>query len=286
MIRFASTGVVVAALAIGCAAQSSPPSQRDPGSNAGVRSASLSVWKPSSQRIELTSFGFWQGSSGYAKDRGQLTAEQLAALEKLETTAPPTMEVYDGQSYRVRVHDRDGTVAEYRAAMGNVRDSDEGHGAGELETIDITTLEPFLSTFDCVAARAAEGTARETDAPLDPRSVEPEKTVLLPTDAGCINGVFLPSTCSDALFTFEVREAGTFDIVGGRCVETLSLRLYTGDRTTLLAESSPGTNERCFTLRHAFDVGTYAFILSKTNAAGCAAHGMAGDTSLRVQPVQ
>ena len=285
MLRLASYGALVTALALGCAAQTTSPSQDDSIATSALSTA-LPVWKPSSHRIELTSFGFWQGSSGYAKDRADLSPRQLATLEELRTTAPPTMEVHDGNSYRVRVFDEDGSVAEYRAAIDNVRDSDEGSSAARLPTLDMDTLQPFLSTFACVTARSAEGTTRKTDETLDPRKADLESAVKLPADPGCINGLFLPATCSDTLFTLDVREPETFEIVGGRCLERLNLRLYTDDGTSLLAQSSPGTNERCFTLQHTFDVGTYVLVLSKTNARGCSAEGAAGDTTLRLRRVQ
>ncbi len=290
MLRF----LFATSVAVACTHSNNPVSPSDAGpsssSDAGdagpLDASSGPVWTPTSRRIELSSFGYWQGSSGYAKDRADLTQEQLAALEGLGTTEPPTTVGADFTSYRIRILDEDGTFAEYRAAAGNVRDSDEGSAAGVLPTIDIATLEPFLATFKCLSARQADGISRTSDTPIDPSGADMDKAVRLPVDTGCINGVFVPYKCSDTIFTFDVSAPATYDIVGGRCLEALGLRVYASDRKTLLAESSPGTNESCFTLRHAFDPGSYVLVLSKTNVAGCGTDGKAGDTSVRLQLVK
>ena len=74
--------------------------------------------------------------------------------------------------------------------------------------------------------------------------------------------------------------------MSGRCLETLSLRVYNSDGTKLLASSTPAAQETCFRLRHTFEPGSYVFVFSKTNGAGCMTNGNAGDTSLRLQPLE
>jgi hypothetical protein len=248
-------------------------------------SSSSPVWKASSRRIELSSFGFWQGSRGYAKDRAELTPEQLAALEGLRTTTPPETMGADYTSYTLRITDEDGSVASYRAADDNVRDSDEGSSAAALPTIDIATLKPLLDTIRCLAAKGAPAIPRTTDPPMDPSKANMSTAVALPTDTGCMNGVFVPYECSDTVLTFDVGAKTTYEIKSGACIEALSLRVYSSDRTTLVAESTPGTNQACFVLQHTFDPGSYVLVLTKTNAAGCSQQGSAGDTSLRLRVV-
>jgi len=297
MFRSSITRILfVATLALACTAPNEPASasaggassSSDRGFDAGPldASSSLPVWRRESRRIELWSFGYWQGSSGYAKDRAKLTDQQLAALEGLRATTPPSARGADFTSYRIRVLDEDGTFVDYRAAEGNVHDSDESDAARLLPTIDFATLEPFLATFQCLSAKAAAGTPRETEAPIDPSEAEMEDAARLPADTGCINGLFVPHECSDTILTFDVSAPAVYDIVGGRCLESLSLRLYARDRTTLLALSSPAADGACFTLRHAFDPGRYVLVLSKTNVAGCTTTGRAGDVSLRVQQAE
>jgi len=290
--------VLVLLVAIGCSTRTEPsrPVERqatDAGivdaraeAGAGPTVENKAVWRPTSTRIEVSSFGFWEGSTGYAKDRAELTPEQLAALERLRTMTPPEQMGADFTSYEVRVTDEDGSVARYRAAEGNVRDSDESVNAASLPTIDIETLRPFLDTIKCLRAKAVEPIPRTTTTPLDPKTADMSKAVAVPADTACTNGVFVPYGCSDSLLTFDVDAPATYEIVSGRCLEQLSLRVYTSDRTTLLAESTPGTAESCFTLRHTFEPGSYVLVFSKTNAAGCNQNGKAGDTSLRVRRVK
>ncbi len=297
MLRFErlSAAALVVLIGIGCSSRSEPASvapvdHRTP--DAGVADAdagpvveSHAVWKPTSTRIELSSFGYWVGSASYAKDRAELTAEQLAALEGLRTMTPPEKMGADFTSYELSVTDQDGSVARYRAADGNIRDSDESANAATLPTIDIDTLRPFLDTIKCLSAKAVEPIPRTTNIPLDPKTADMSKAAAIPADTACTNGVFVPYGCSDSLLTFDVDAPATYEIVSGRCLEQLSLRVYTSDRTTLLAESTPGSNESCFTLRHTFEPGSYVLVFSKTNAAGCNQNGKAGDTSFRVRKV-
>ena len=288
-------GIVVAtALALGCSAREEPastaagstPRSVEISAEAGSPEASpaAAIWKASSRRIELSSFGFMHRPSAYAKDRAELTPAQLAALAGLQTMSLPTTLGIDAISYKIRVLDDDGTVAEFRAATYNVRDTAESSDAALLPTIDFATLEPFLETFRCLTARDA--TVRTTETPVDPSTADMQTALAFPTDSGCTNAVFLPDQCSDTLFTFDVGGTETYDIVSGRCLEAMTLRLYASDRTTLLAESTPATTESCFVLRHTFEPGSYVFVLTKTNAAGCNAKGEAGTTSLRLRPVR
>lgn len=287
--------LIPAVIALSCSSRETPvaagPDLGTPEVNlnpdAGARqSAAQPIWRPSSRRIELSSFGFWQGSTAYAKDRADLTPEQLKALEGLRTTTPPDLVGADFTSYEVRVIDEDGSVAEYRAADGNVRDSDERTGAADLPTIDIETLKPFLDTIRCLSAKAVRSIVRTTDAPIDPSKLDMSTAVEVPADTACVNGVFVPYECSDAALKFDVATRTIYEFTSGRCLDTLSLRVYTGDRTKLLAESTPGTAESCFSLRHTFEPGSYVLVFSKTNAGGCTTKGHAGDTSLRLRIVK
>jgi hypothetical protein len=67
----------------------------------------------------------------------------------------------------------------------------------------------------------------------------------------------------------------------------MSLRLYSSDGATKLAESTPGPGATCFTMRYAFAPGSYLLHFIKTNALGCAEgkRGGAGDTSLAITRV-
>jgi hypothetical protein len=242
------------------------------------------IWKPTSTRIELSSFGYFEGSTAYAKDRTDLTPAQATALEGIRALPPPGgRPASDYTSYEVRITDQDGTVARYRAANGNVHDSDESTAALALPTLDYATLEPFLGTFRCLTAKEVPPTPRTTDVSSHPSSLDVSKAVTLPNDTGCTNGVFVPYSCSDSLLRLEVAKPTTYDLLGGSCREKLSLRVYGADPSVALAESTPGTPDACFSLRHTFEPGSYLLVLSKTNASGCAAGGTAGDTSLRLQ---
>jgi hypothetical protein len=99
--------------------------------------------------------------------------------------------------------------------------------------------------------------------------------------------VYLPTDCSDSFLRLDLTAGGTYAIEDARCIEQMSLRLYSSDGATPLAESTPGPGNACFTLRYAFAPGSYLLHLIKTNAAGCAEGqtGGAGDTTLAIARV-
>jgi hypothetical protein len=281
---------VALALLVGCTSESTPesaPETADAQAATDASNAEQQVWKSTSARVELSSFGYWKGSSGYSKDRADMSQEQLDALAGLRTIplpdGPPKA---DFTSYTLRVIDQDGTSVAYRAVEGNIRGSDESASSSTLVTLDYGTFRPFLATIRCLAAKSAIGKERTTETPTNPTANDIASAVALPTDTGCTNGVFVPYGCSDSFFTLDVASPVTYGISSGRCLENLSLRAYSADGTTLVAESVAGTSDACFSLQHAFDAGKYILVLSKTNAAGCGTQGTAGDTSLRLTIVK
>jgi hypothetical protein len=246
------------------------------------------VWRATSTKIEIFSFGFWEGSSGYAKLRAEMTPEQLTALDGLAIVpTPQNTRTADNTSYHILVTDADGTVAEYRAAAGNYVDGDEGDRARNQRTIDFHSLTPFLETFDCLSAKDVHYEPRGTPQPKDPKTADLSKATKLPSDLGCRNSVFLPGACSDSFLRLDVTAGGTYSIGDTRCIEQMSLRLYSSDGATQLAESTPGPGDACFTLSYAFAPGSYLLHLIKTNVAGCSEgqSGTAGDTTLTIARV-
>ena len=72
------------------------------------------VWRATSTKIDVSSFGFWEGSAGYSKLRADMTPDQLKALDGLYVIpTPQNGYTADNTSYRVLVTDADGSVAEW-----------------------------------------------------------------------------------------------------------------------------------------------------------------------------
>lgn len=228
-----------------------------------------SPWRPTSSRIEVVSSGYWTGTFGYTKARSDLTTEQLDALSQLRTSAK--LDVPGEMGYSLVIVDQDGSAVTYG-----------GNGATHFVVYD--TLDLFLKTLHCTSSFGASNTTRTTDVPSPPSSEAIATAPVLPSDFGCHNGVSFPRECSDTFFNVDIPASGTYVISSGRCVEHLSLRAYSADGTTLIAESTPGTGDTCFTLNHAFDAGRYVLVMSKTNAAGCSqlANG-ANETTFQVE---
>jgi hypothetical protein len=234
------------------------------------------VWKPTSNRIEIRFFNYWSGVSGYLQERSLLTSTQVAALDGLCLIPTPIIRLYDGRTYRVVVTDEDGTEASYRASESNYLEGNEG-----LPTIDIDSLDPFLSTFSC----------------LNSRTFGPPGTVdggppwalarTMGTDSGCLNGVTVPAGCGQAWVKVKVDAPLAYRIEMLQCTAPATLRLFTPDGTMELAASDSGSGSPCPYVEHAFaQTGTYLISLDRSAGNVCdAGFGPPSDAFVRVRPV-
>ena len=236
------------------------------------------VWKASSRRIELVSFGFWQGSTGYRVDRAALTPAQQRALSGLcERPTPTEPLVSDLVSYRIKVTDADGSTVEYRAVPDNALEGDETEHT--LRTIDYGSLVPFLNAFKCLTASQSRVTRTTKIDPARPWASAPT----LPSDPSCLNGVFAPYNCGETWLKLTVPAAKRQTLTTERCVGTLQIKVFDATAENELAASAASTAPRCPRLSYAFAAGTYYVQLRKTNGTqSCDVRGAAGDYLLRL----
>lgn len=292
--------VGLAVLAIGCSAAEAPPEERTvppsfvplPPTDEGK------VWKSTSRRIEIEGGSYDYGTFAYAKNRDELTAEQLDALEELRFIVPTRSEGVDGEAYRVRIHDADGTVASLRAS------SFDGYASREPETqkiaVEFASIERFVATLGhCLRGWTMPWQRRTSTIAAAPHEGSLVRAQQLSLDSGCDNSVYIPASCGEGVVGFVVPSAGTYEISAARCHGEMTMRAYAGRRTnfatvlTSVAESRPAESESCLTLRHRFEAGSYVLAISKTNPFGrCPADdrgfadGLAfGPTVLRVRQV-
>jgi hypothetical protein len=236
------------------------------------------VWKLSSTKIEMSSFGFWDGSTGYTKDRSTMSTEQLAALDGLCTGPKPTQEGADYVSYHFRITDLDGTVSDYRAAQDDVLDSDEG--AASAATVRFASLQPFLGTIHCLSASQTRNYAPDASSPWPP----PANGPAFGADTGCLNGVFLPYGCAQVGVNLPVAKPGVYTLTAESCFDRTTLSIYSPDGATALATSANGSG--CPSVSYRFDAaGTYPVRIDKQLASGTcdsSSTGAAGDVGIRV----
>lgn len=237
-------------------------------------------WKATSARLSVLTYGFFSGSMKYAKDRVDMTAAQLLALDGLRTKPDSANRGdADEQVSIVEILDADGSNAKYVASEQDL----SGLLGGATATIAQSTLGPFLATLTCTKAKeTSERCASAAGAP------PPEGcTTKVGADPGCLDGVFVGSDCEDVWMALDVASAGSYEIATVDCIESVTIKLLSADGATLLVESAAGTQPTCSAVTHTFDVpGTFKLLLEKRNAAGCAggALGGAGDFYLRVAP--
>jgi len=240
-----------------------------------------SLWKATSRAVEIRTFNYWTGVSGYLQEREQLTTTQLAALDGLCLIPTPTFRHFDTMTYRITITERDGTKASYRASSYNHLDGNEG-----LPTVDIHSLEPFLATFSCVSSGSPTLPPPKVDGG-PPWTVAP----VMGTDPGCINGVFVPSGCRQAWVKLKVdaplsTRLEVFECRGALSMGALStLRLFTPDGATELAASNPASSSVCPYVDYAFArADTYVISIDRTAGTACdAGTGPAGDLLLRIR---
>lgn len=238
------------------------------------------VWKASSALIEVSSFGFWQGSTGYIKKSADLTTEQAAALDALCVIPEPTGPVVsDFNSYTIRITDTNGATTTYRATDSNVP-------AGTVTSstparIDYGSLRPYLATIHCVTA----GQTRLTTGASDDAGTPPwSKAPTLSDDEACQNGLFAPYSCADVWLKFQVDAPATYDLALTRCFGSTRLHVFSEDGATELASGAASTEPACASVEYAFPkAGTFLVKLEKTNPAGCDSNGGAGDMTIVVR---
>lgn len=233
--------------------------------------ASLPVWKSTSTRLEVSGVVIGASPSRYTVDLADMTPAQLAAAQGLRTIAgskdgPGGADV---PAWQVNVTDQDGSVASFRATMDNEHSDIEKQQASTLPTIDYATLTPFLGTFKCVNEYDVVFESRTDSTPIDPTGTYDSLYATLTTDKGCTNFISIGSACGDSLIKFPLTQSGTYEIIISETTDPLTLRAYSEDGRTLVAESSPGVDGRPFTFSHSFVAGNYLLVLSKTEASGC-----------------
>jgi hypothetical protein len=202
------------------------------------------VWKPTSARIEVSRFSYFEGSSVYSIARADLSEVQRAALDGLcafETFE--TIPVGDSPGYAVRITDQDGSVREYSAVDGNVS-LRQG-----VETIAMQTLVPFLETFSCVSS--------DTVAVLDGDGGTPPRLTL---DKHCVHGVRFRES-GTMVVGFTVSEEATYAARLTSCDFPVQLRFLRADKTTV-AEGTPN----CGVLSQRLPPGEYLLSFEKPSS--------------------
>jgi len=231
------------------------------------------VWKSTSTRIAVSSFGFWQGSMRFEKDAAALSSEQREALQNLCVIDAPVLRGADFVSYSITVYDSDGTSIRYRAAQNDVLDGDEG-ATGGIPSISYASLLPFLATFDCSTAMSAGGTGSP---PADGGVPDSASIPTLSPDSGCYNGVFVGYGNGKSWVGVPVQQAGTLRLETVGCFERIALRLYSPTGGEELASTALQTAPDCPSLEYRVDAaGTYVLSIEKRNVDD-AAQGKAGD---------
>jgi hypothetical protein len=269
--------------ATGCSSPESAHQLPDAGSNTNPTDSGEStlppesehVWKPTSERLELSSFGFFDGSQGYDITRDQLSSEQLELLAGLRTMRRPDPPGYeDLVAYDLRISDRDGSASVYRATDMNL--PEEG-GDPAARTLDYDTLAPFLATFDCMTAK--EYGPEPEEAPFDDRWAG---AATFNSDPSCIHGVFVSFEQSHSYRRWKIDAPGTYRLSLVRCFQQMRLHLYAPTSQTELASSETATAPECPALVYHFDApGVYLIDLEKSRDPA-AEHDGAGDAQMRV----
>ncbi len=216
----------------------------------GALVCATKVWTSSSAAIEVRSFSYFEGSSGYTRTRAELTAAQLTALEGLcvgKVTA--TKQPSDLEEFRVTITDRDGTKIEYQ---GNTHDA----GIAGDTRFSYASFAPFVATYSC---RHVKQDGVSGDAGV----FGPSGAALVAND-GCLHGALgrhrftlrVDTTAAD----YEVR---TVLCQGGANVSLLGLD------GTPLATGAPVSSDAgaCSSVKHRF-AATGEYLIEVSGGVG------------------
>jgi hypothetical protein len=234
------------------------------GDDGGPGPAGGQVWTGDSQRISIRSFGYWDGSSGYERARGELTPAQLELLAHLEVREPVDSCSMDLIEHEISIVDGAGVSHQYYA-----KESDDTCQGNESTAplIAMASLQPFLDTFTCISASDTREGAFH-DVPL----------VVHPGD-GCLHGLFMDGRGAVVRLELQVATPGALTLSTESCrAFATRLTLFDVDGTTVLGEGAPPpacAGDSALTYQFAA-AGTYFIEVTSTNE-------MCGDLLLRVR---
>lgn len=277
----------------GCALESDALSETEPDVLAAVADIDVDrddnpgactpglVWTSTSRRIEVRSYSFWQGSSGYRVERTALTAAQRTALNALCVRPQPTGPVFaDISAFQIDVTDNNGSVKSYRSAIDDLLDGDENDHS--IPTIEYDSLKPFLATFRCLHATETRATRPRAGETLEQAGPPWQFAPVLPSDPGCLNGMIGGTGCQESWVKVTISAKKRMNFFTEKCVGVTQIRLYDQSGTTQIAASTASSAPSCPSLSYSFNPGTYLLNLRKTNAGGsCMAVGTSKDYWLR-----
>lgn len=209
------------------------------------------IWTDQSRAIDVSCYGFYQGSKRIRATRDQLSATQMDMLAALTPTTPPGTCVVDGISCTVGVTAADGTVARYI--------SDESGACGQTgPKIPLRNLSLFLETVPCLYGNQAFTTT--LDGGVIPLVIVPEPR--------CFNGVATsprPATRTLQVLDPTVPRHLELDACNdqGHTPSQVHPQLIAPDGQTVLSPgttvTAPGTDGTCWVLDYTFPAaGNYA----------------------------
>jgi hypothetical protein len=262
------------ALGTACSTQKSEADQDSgaPDASSDTVVTTAPIWTDDSRAIDVSCFGFFQGSKRIRATRDQLSPDQLAILSGLRPIPPKSTCATDTFSCSVAITAADGTVATYDTDQ---LDSDCG---STKRLIPFASFNPFLQSIPCASAKQSAGFSPDGGETL--LSISP--------DPRCYNGLFAapPNPIQRLLVVDDpsIQRHLEFDSCNDtrRSPAVLHPQLLTPDGTTPLpvvwvaVTTDPGPDGTCYRADYTFPAAG-AYVLSIDLDAGFTA----GDFFLR-----
>jgi hypothetical protein len=198
------------------------------------------VWKADSRHLEVVlSSAFSFGVLRLRADRKELSAEDLTKLEMLALVDPAPGCLEDADSYQISVTGADGTVATYRANVG------DGACSDPRPLVAYSTFEPLRQAIPCLSPKLIPG---------------PWRIPTLVPDARCRDEMQMNEGTTSV--PFEIGVAGdTRHIELDQCdgagrAESLHAAILLANGTEPLAQATapanPGPDHTCLQIDHTF----------------------------------
>lgn len=214
----------------------------------GTVGLSLPIWNDDSASLRVVSGSFFEGYFRYERERAQLSAAQLSALEEIRTAPDLDDCIADGTETQLTVTDSFGKPQNYRNASCDP----------SSKALEPNSTAHFLLTLPpCLLSK-------------DDRSQALASAPSVAIGDGCQNGLFTSSAAEVLWLRLTVPTANVPVLLElADCgLRTFKLELLSPTGDTVLGTGAP-SGDKCQTLTHTFDAaGSYVVRVTLTGGQG------------------
>lgn len=199
-------------------------------------SAKSPVFQAGDTAVSISSFGYWDGGSGFSSEFADLSKQQIAALSDFGLQENPGDCWTDTLGHSIRVTAADGEVREYYSNSSGASCSED-----IKQLVNFSAVQDFYEESGCVFAQT--------------KGEDADSAIVATLNRGCHHGYFY----GPAWFKLDVRQSSELVIEGVDCNDSGTyLDLFDRDGKTLLAQGERTEVSGCRSIEYPISKpGTY-----------------------------